>query len=285
MNRDSPPSIENRIFKFSQFSNQFDNSPLTRELRYSALVNLFGIFHVREEKGGLAFAPVSYSEPRRANKNVENVTLAVVDYDDGTTIQHAQKRFEPFECLLYTSFSHTPEHHRFRVVFPLEKPIPAMEWQHAWLHLAKIAPGLDEACKDLARIYYLPTHRPGAEHLSLRNEGKLLDLPTTPPVATRKSQRRGWTRMKVCRNGQIEKARFSDRVYGGAAHSLEEWLEQHRVDWTPLKRGGSKRYLGCADPPMADGAGRGGHDGCRRTQHRHAASARPGGSGGETVCS
>ncbi len=99
MKRNAPPSIEDRTFEISHFSNQFDNSPLTREWRYWALVNLFGIFHVREEKGGLAFAPVSYSEPRRANNNVENVTLAVVDYDDGTTIQQAQKRFEPFECL------------------------------------------------------------------------------------------------------------------------------------------------------------------------------------------
>lgn len=248
MTTTSSSHVEDRRFTISLFAYQFDNKPLVQDFRYRALIKLLGRFEGREEEGGQAFAPVSYSEPVRADKNVERVTLGVVDYDDGTTIQQAQARFKPFEYLLYTSFRHTPAHRRFRLVFPLEKPIAAKDWACAWRHLAKLAPGLDESCKDLARIFYLPTHRPGAEHLSLRNEGKLLVLPTTLPVGKRKRQRRLWTRMKVDRDGKIKKAPFSDRVYGGPAHSLEDWLDQRRVGWKMLDRGG-RRYLALDECP------------------------------------
>ncbi len=260
MTTTSSSNLEDRKFTISLFAHQFDNKPSVRDFRYRALVKILGRFEEREEKGGQAFAPVSYSKPVRANKNVEKVTLALVDYDDGTTIGQAQKLFSRFEYLLYTSFSHTRGHHRFRVVLPLKKAIAAENWECAWQHLAKLAPGLDESCKDLARIYYLPTHRSGATHLSLRNEGKLLDLPTTLPVGKRRRQRRARTRMKVGRDGEIKKAPFSDRVYGGSAQSLEDWLDQRRVAWKTLDRGG-RRYLALDECPW---------------EHEHSQKSKPG---------
>jgi hypothetical protein len=260
MTTTSSSNLEDRRFTISLFANQFDNKPSVRDFRYQALIKMLGCFEERGEKGGQAFSPVSYSEPVRSNRNVEKVTLALVDYDDGTTIQQAQARFKPFEYLLYTSFSHTLAHNRFRLVFPLERAIAAEDWECAWQHLAKLAPGLDGSCNDLARIYYLPTHRPDAEHLSLRNRGKLLDLPTTPPVGTRKRQRRGCTRMKVGRDGEIKKAPYGGRIYTGAAKSLGDWLDQHRVEWKPLDRGG-RRYLALDECPW---------------EHEHSQKSKPG---------
>jgi len=260
MTTSNSAKIEERRFRLSLFSDQFDTEPRVTNPRYKTIIKCFGRFEERREKGGVAFSPVSYSEPRRGNKNVECVTLALVDYDDGTTIAEVQERFSAFEFLLYTSFSHTPEHHRFRVLFPLKKAIAAADWDCAWQHLAKLAPGLDESCKDLARIYYLPTYRPGAEHLSFRNEGMLLDLPTTVPVGSGKRQRRGWSRMKVGRDGKVKKAPFGARIYGGAVGSLEDRLDRYRVRWSPLDRGG-RRYLSLDECPW---------------EHEHSSKSKPG---------
>ena len=252
--------VEERRYAISLFSDQFDTQPVMANPRYRSIVKCFGRFEERTEKGGEAFSPVLYTEPKRGNDYVECVTLALVDYDDGTTIAEAQERFSTFEFLLYTSFNHTPEHHRFRLLFPLEKPIAAKDWDCAWAHLAKLSPGLDESCKDLARIYYLPTHRPGAEHISFRNEGKLLDLPTIAPVGSRNRQRRGWTRMKVGRDGKIKKAPFGDRIYSGAVGSLEDRLDRYRVRWSHLDRG-ARRYLSLDECPW---------------EHEHSSKSKPG---------
>jgi hypothetical protein len=247
---DTSTDLEERRFAISLFPDQFSTEPLMATPRYKSIVKCFGRSEERTEKGGEAFSPVLYAEPRRGNQYVECVTLALVDYDDGTTIAEAKERFSAFEFLLYTSFNHTPEHHRFRLLFPLEKSIAAKDWDCAWAHLAKLAPGLDESCKDLARIYYLPTHRPGAEQISFRNEGMLLDLPTTPPVETRRQQPKGWSRMKVGRGGAIEKARWSDRTFSGPAPTLESWLDRQGVGWS-ARDGGGRRLLILDECPWA----------------------------------
>jgi hypothetical protein len=259
MTNPNDTGVEERRFRLSLFSDQFDTEPSMKNPRYRSIIECFEHFEERREKGGTAFSPVSYSKPRRGNDNVESVTLALVDYDDGTTIADAQERFGAFEFLLYTSFSHTPEHHRFRVLFPLEKAIPAADWDCAWQHLAKLAPGLDESCKDLARIYYLPTHRPSAEHLSLRNEGMLLDLPTAPPVGNRRRQHEKWTRMKVGRDGKIRKAPFGYRTHS-AVGSLEDRLDRYGVRWSRLDRGG-RRYFALDECPW---------------EHEHSSKSKPG---------
>lgn len=73
------------------------------------------------------FAPVSYKENRRLGEKVEYFTCMVWDIDDGKSqyddilkiLQDADLRF-----IMHTSYSHTPQKHKFRVVFPLVKPIP-----------------------------------------------------------------------------------------------------------------------------------------------------------------
>lgn len=256
---DTSTDLEERRFAISLFPDQFSTEPLMATPRYKSIVKCFGRSEERTEKGGEAFSPVLYAEPRRGNQYVECVTLALVDYDDGTTIAEAKERFSAFEFLLYTSFNHTPEHHRFRLLFPLEKSIAAKDWDCAWAHLAKLAPGLDESCKDLARIYYLPTHCSGAEHISFRNEGKLLDLPTARPVGSRRRQHRKWTRMKVGRDGEITRAPFGHRIHS-AIESLEDRLDRYGVRWSRLDRGG-RRYLALDECPW---------------EHEHSSKSKPG---------
>jgi len=74
------------------------------------------------------FAPVVYKENRRLKEKVEYITMMVWDVDSGKTsyddvlafLSHHKIRF-----IMHTSYSHKPEHHKFRVILPLEKSIPS----------------------------------------------------------------------------------------------------------------------------------------------------------------
>ena len=73
------------------------------------------------------FAPVSFKENRRLGEKVEYFTMMVWDIDDGkTTYDDILKKIKDTDLrfIMHTSYSHTPQKHKFRVIFPLVKPIP-----------------------------------------------------------------------------------------------------------------------------------------------------------------
>lgn len=73
------------------------------------------------------FAPVVYKDNRRLKEKVEYLTMMVWDIDSGKTSYDDVLGFltqHDFVFIMHTSYSHTPEHHKFRVIFPLVKPIP-----------------------------------------------------------------------------------------------------------------------------------------------------------------
>ena len=56
----------------------------------------------------------------RCDNNVlPRFNLVVVDVDDGITMQQAQKLLKDYKWLMYTTKRYTPDHNRFRIVFPL----------------------------------------------------------------------------------------------------------------------------------------------------------------------
>jgi hypothetical protein len=94
---------------------------------------------------------------RRANDNVATVSCIVLDYDDGTSLDLALGPWLDWPCLWHTSWSHTEEVPRFRLVVPLERAVPARAWRWVWAWAAQRAAGnIDGACKDASRLYFLP---------------------------------------------------------------------------------------------------------------------------------
>ena len=92
-------------------------------------------------------------------RNKENFLRAgflAADIDDGMRIEDALNRpfVEEFGALIYTSPSHTPENHRFRIVFELEEPITDMlMMEQAYTGLIRKF-GADKSCKDACRMFY-----------------------------------------------------------------------------------------------------------------------------------
>lgn len=89
--------------------------------------------------------------------------LIAFDIDSGMTIEEAEKVANTLEltCLCLPSTSHTPEAHRFRVIFPTSRTIfNKDEYRETYAKYAEFF-NVDPACKDLARFYFGSTTEAG----------------------------------------------------------------------------------------------------------------------------
>ena len=92
----------------------------------------------------------------RSNDNFVSTDFMAVDVDNGLTIEEAEKTVQKsgLSALCLPSSSHTPEAHRFRLVFPLAKTISSKRtFDDTWDYLLSLFPTLDPSCSDFARYY------------------------------------------------------------------------------------------------------------------------------------
>ena len=92
----------------------------------------------------------------RHNDNFVSTDFMSLDIDSGLRIEDAEMRVQSLglACLCLPSPSHTPEAHRFRLVFPVAKTIFLQEdFDATWDFLQKQFPELDAQCSDYARWY------------------------------------------------------------------------------------------------------------------------------------
>lgn len=147
----------------------------------------------KADKDGLAWIPCSAFDAsgRRVQENMDQAYLLVLDIDTGMSLDDVKSRITGFEAVIHSSYSHTPEKPKWRVVLPLAAPIPAAQIGTVFDHFQEKFDGLlDSSCgHDPARLYYLPSCPGDAEPLFVHEhlEGELLDgatlvgkLATTP---------------------------------------------------------------------------------------------------------
>ena len=104
-----------------------------------------------------AWSPAEYLDgAKRSKHNVAFMTALVLDYDDGTDFEDAQERWGHWPRIVHTSWSHTEEHHKLRVIIPFEQPIPATDWRFVWRWAYDRDPRIDKACSDPSRLFYVP---------------------------------------------------------------------------------------------------------------------------------
>lgn len=134
---------------------------------------------VRKAKLSLAcWSPTIYKPgATRGADGVEAVTCLVLDYDDGTLPDEALAPWADWPTMLYSTWNHTDEHPRLRVVLVLDEPVPAHAWPRAWRWAWERSGGhIDPACKDPSRLYVLPAvkHRNAPYVRDVRDPGGAL---------------------------------------------------------------------------------------------------------------
>jgi len=94
---------------------------------------------------------------RRWQNLCNEASVLALDIDSGLTIEQAM--LDPFIqqhcCLGIPSASHKPDHHKFRLVFALDKPLVGFHnIKAAYVYLQEIFKQSDKSCKDSSRFFY-----------------------------------------------------------------------------------------------------------------------------------
>ena len=172
------------------YRNKSDNTPRPSLRQWKDLAGGLTRHTPRDMKDGPAWSPTEYvpGQPR-GNAHVVSVSCFVADIDDGTRPADLRERWKapdgrPLAWCLHSSYSSTPEQPKYRVVFPLAAPVPAADWPavHRKLTLALFGDHADPACKDAARLFFLPSCPPARQEDAFADarEGVPLDPAAFP---------------------------------------------------------------------------------------------------------
>lgn len=141
---------------------------------------------VRKEKDGQLVSPAAFRPAYRLQKNVTELSLLVLDYDDNASLDVDLRAWREVGCCFAAHSTHShrratqsnPEaEERFRVVIPLAVSIPAEEFPALWRWAARVSGGkIDVQAQDASRMYYMPAiAAPDAPYRFVVEDGDPLD--------------------------------------------------------------------------------------------------------------
>lgn len=114
---------------------------------------------------------------KRCADNVMGVYFIILDYDDGTVLDQLRSQLSEHNYLLYTTFSHKPEHHKFRVILPLSSKASLSDINARKVSLLEMFKGVDKASFSSSQGFYMPSiPHAGAERVMCHNLGNDFDL-------------------------------------------------------------------------------------------------------------
>lgn len=155
------------------------------------LGELFGS-HRTGEKDGDGYIPAiphTVGGPRD-DANVAAITLAVFDVDHIAPAQYREIRESlAVAHVEHSTYRHTPDAPRFRIAFPLSRPLLAPEWPtvRSWVNANLLGGLADPSTSNLSRSYYTPACPEGSTGEIRFNDGDPLPvdeiLAIAPPVA------------------------------------------------------------------------------------------------------
>ncbi|MEK9773619.1 MAG: PriCT-2 domain-containing protein [Opitutae bacterium] len=159
---------------FLEFANLTSNKGLEIQMCWLDFINyVIGSGHtVMPTKAGKLIGGYWLKEnATRSNINVEEVFLFICDIDgkpgepQPPTLEEMKARFQSqlsgiYGCkvLGYTTYSHSLQNPRYRLIFPLARAVAPSEYEALWLGFNAVLGGiLDPATKDISRMHYLPS--------------------------------------------------------------------------------------------------------------------------------
>ncbi|MGG2087916.1 hypothetical protein ABFY59_13080 [Priestia aryabhattai] len=107
---------------------------------------------------GKTFIPAYFKERetiRRTKDYWYSQQIIALDFDEGMSLKEAVEEFSNTAVFIYTTFSHSEEQDKFRVVFLLDKTLYEMqEFDEIISNLMAKYPNADKQCKDCTRLFY-----------------------------------------------------------------------------------------------------------------------------------
>lgn len=121
------------------------------------------------------WAPTIFAGDKRANDNVITSWAVVLDLDKSPPFEVVCDAFQHVAGVVYTTWSHTPEAPRSRVIVPFDRPFHRDEHKILWSLLAGKVEGVDQATKAAGQFWYVNACIEGQEYRSERLPGRILE--------------------------------------------------------------------------------------------------------------
>ena len=125
-----------------------------KQVKFEELPNITKNYH---------YSVISFKDGYRKGSNFQGVSILALDVDDGYSIAEVKKRLEGYEYLLVTTRHHQLSMKngksiipcdKYRLFFPLEKPITDPDEYQAVIKGLIHEFKADEKCSDLGRFFY-----------------------------------------------------------------------------------------------------------------------------------
>ncbi|MEQ7791725.1 hypothetical protein [Staphylococcus nepalensis] len=126
---------------------------------------------------------------KKVNLNYQEVIA--LDFDDNTTIEEIESNefIKQNASFIYTTFSHTEGHHKFRVVFFLENKLTNNEQVlEVYNKLFNMFPTADVNCKDSSRLFFGGKSCIEINFNNRLDANTIVELPEGSPIAERQEQ-------------------------------------------------------------------------------------------------
>ena len=159
----------------------FDEHNAIEKLVVSEKVTAFTLAHYEPSKQ----APNGH---RKADNFIPGQNCIAWDIDQGMTVEEAVQRLNGYVFLLYTTKSHTEEHHKFRILMPTKTMFYVNPEQHKQMYenLSQVLglPTYDVSTRNVSRLWFT---NPGGMVLA-NKEAELLDVRCCIPTTERAEQ-------------------------------------------------------------------------------------------------
>ena len=126
---------------------------------------------------------------KKVNLNYQEVIA--LDFDDNTTIEEIESNefIKQNASFIYTTFSHTEGHHKFRVVFFLENKLTNNEQVlEVYNKLFNMFPTADVNCKDSSRLFFGGKSYTEINFNNRLDANTIVELPEGSPIQERQEQ-------------------------------------------------------------------------------------------------
>lgn len=173
----------------------------TKKLSWPALIDLLSTPIVGADKASRGwYIPAEFSPIYRDSENFVARYALTLDYDHIETFDVGDifDSFAPYTYFAYTTFSHTPDKPRLRVVLPLARAVSYDECQAISRRLASIA-GIELAAREShspAQMMFLPVRKEDAEFQSWVNAKQWVDPDEVLATYARWDDRAEWPTRK-----------------------------------------------------------------------------------------
>lgn len=153
---------DEKPIKISLFEGIKDNNPRVITTTWNEFAQDFLMPHqaLENKASRKLFAPAIF-QTKRSNSDVIEFYALAADFDDGASPSMLTPLWKQMglEYVIYQTFGCTPEHPKWRAVFPFDEPVSSKDYE-AKKDIVRdiLCQGYDDkATRDHARIYYLPT--------------------------------------------------------------------------------------------------------------------------------